>query len=54
MMKKFLVGVLALVLVCTTLSNASFANAAHCEDDYGVSVASDLEDPKRPEPSLRH
>ncbi len=54
MMKKFLVGVLALVLVCTTLSNASFANAAHCEENYGVSVASDLEDPKRPHPGTQH
>ena len=44
-MKKFLVGILALVLVCTTLSNASFASAADCEDNYGVSVASDWEPP---------
>ncbi len=53
-MKKFLVGVLALVLVCTTLSNASFASAADCDENYGVSVASDLEDPDRPEPSRKH
>lgn len=53
-MKKFLVGVLALVLVCTALSNASFANAAHCEENYGVSVASDLEIPKDNNPSTQH
>ena len=34
-----------------TLSNASFANAAHCEENYGVSVASDLEDPDNANPS---
>lgn len=44
-MKRFIVGLLALVLVCSSLSSTSFANNTETDDDYSISTVSDLDLP---------
>ncbi len=49
-MKKFLAGLFAVLLVCSTLSTATFANEPENSEDSGISVYSDLERPDDSDP----
>ncbi len=49
-MKKFLAGLFALLLVCSTLSTATFAKEPENGEDNGISVYSDLERPEDDDP----
>lgn len=49
-MKKLLIGILVLVLICSSTVNTSSANTVESDADYGISTLSELEEPLFPNP----